>query len=182
MADNGYDIADYEAIAPEFGTMDDFDRLVAEARARGIGIVMDLVVNHTSVRAPLVQGGLRRYRRDPNTDYYIWREPGPDGGPPDDQRACFGGPAWTFVPEVGQVLLPLLQPRPARPRLAEPGGPGRGLPHDERWFDRGIAGFRMDVISLIGKDVDARIYEEGPLPAWLPAGDAPRDACRAATW
>jgi oligo-1,6-glucosidase len=161
MADNGYDIADYYAIAPEFGTLDDFDQLVAEARARGIGIVMDLVVNHTSS----AHAWFRAARVDaaaPEHGFYIWRDPGPDGGPPDDQRACFGGPAWSFVPEVGKYYFHYFSPDQPDLDWQNPAVRDEVYRMMNWWFDRGIAGFRMDVISLIGKDVDARAYEEGP--------------------
>ncbi|AJE49075.1 alpha-glucosidase [Celeribacter indicus] len=161
MVDNGYDIADYRDIAPEFGTLADMDRLIAEARERGIGIVMDLVVNHSSSLHAWFQAA-RRSREAPEHDYYIWRDPAPDGGPPDDQRAAFGGPAWTFVEEVGRYYFHYFSP--AQPDLNWQTRALREEVYDMMrwWLDRGIAGFRMDVISLIGKDVDARVYEEGP--------------------
>ncbi|MGJ8622286.1 MAG: glycoside hydrolase family 13 protein [Yoonia sp.] len=161
MADNGYDISDYMAIAPEYGTHADFDRLVAEAKARGIGIVMDLVVNHSSAVHHWFQAA-RAATDDPVHDYYVWRDPAPDGGPPSQQRACFGGSAWHFVPEIGKYYLGFFS--------AEQPDLNWQNPHLRReiydmmnwWLDKGIAGFRMDVISLIGKDVDAGIFEEGP--------------------
>ncbi|ETX27177.1 alpha-glucosidase [Roseivivax isoporae] len=161
MADMGYDIADYRAIAPEFGTMEDMDHLIAEARARGIGIVMDLVVNHSSDAHPWFRKA-RAFRDAPEHDYYIWRDAAPDGGPPDGRRAAFGGPAWTFVPEVGRYYLHLFSP--AQPDLNWQNPRLRAEVYDMMtwWLDRGIAGFRMDVISLIGKDVDGGIDEEGP--------------------
>lgn len=167
MRDNGYDIADYRAIAPEFGTLADFDRLIEEGRARGIRIVMDLVVNHSSSEHRWFQAacGSRDAREH---GYYIWRDPGPDGGPPDDQRAIFGGPAWTFVPEIGRYYYGHFSP--GQPDLEWRNPALREEIHDMMrwWADRGIGGFRMDVISLIGKDVDARIYENGPhLHAYL---------------
>ncbi|SFD88397.1 glycoside hydrolase family 13 protein [Roseivivax sediminis] len=161
MVDNGYDIADYRDIAPEFGTLADMDRLIAEARARGIGIVMDLVVNHSSDRHAWFEAA-RTSREAPEHDYYIWRDPAPDGGPPSELQACFGGPAWTFAPEVGRYYLGFFSP--AQPDLNWQNPALRREIYDMMnwWFDRGIAGFRMDVISLIGKDVDAGLFEEGP--------------------
>ncbi|MHA6345475.1 glycoside hydrolase family 13 protein [Roseivivax sp. CAU 1761] len=161
MVDNGYDISDYRAIAPEFGTLEDFDRLVAEARDRGIGIVMDLVVNHSSSLHDWFQTA-RRDRDAAEHAFYIWRDPAPDGGPPDDQQAAFGGPAWTYVAEVGRYYFHYFSP--AQPDLNWQNPALRAEVYDlmRWWLDRGIAGFRMDVISLIGKDVDARIYEEAP--------------------
>ena len=161
MADNGYDISDYRDIAPEFGSLADFDRLVAEARARGIGIVMDLVVNHSSDRHPWFLAA-RRDVSAPEHAYFIWRDAAPDGGPPDDRQAMFGGPAWTWVPEVGKYYLHLFSP--AQPDLdwANPALRAEIYAMMNWWFDRGIAGFRMDVIDLIGKEVDAGRYEMGP--------------------
>ena len=161
MIDNGYDISDYRGIAPEFGTLVDMDRLTAEAGARGIGIVMDLVVNHSSSLHRWFQAA-RASRDAPEHGYYIWRDPGSDGGPPDDARAAFGGSAWTFVPEVGQYYFHFFSP--AQPDLNWQNPALREEVYDMMrwWLDRGVAGFRMDVISLIGKDVDERVYEEGP--------------------
>ncbi|EKE43960.1 oligosaccharide alpha-1,6-glucosidase protein [Oceaniovalibus guishaninsula JLT2003] len=161
MADNGYDVSDYRAIAPQFGTMADFDRLVDAARARGIGIVMDLVVNHSSNEHAWFRAA-RASRAAPEHQYYIWRDAGPDGGPPDDRRAAFGGPAWSWVEEIGQYYLHLFSPQ--QPDLNWRNPALRSEIHDmmDWWIAKGIAGFRMDVIDLIGKDVDAGLYEEGP--------------------
>ena len=161
MVDNGYDISDYRDIAPEFGTLDDMDRLIAEARQRNIRIVMDLVVNHTSSLHAWFKAA-RASRIAPEHDYYIWRDPAPDGGPPDDARAAFGGSAWSFAEEVGRYYYHYFSP--AQPDLNWRNPALRAAIHDMMnwWIDRGIGGFRMDVISLIGKDVDAKIYEEGP--------------------
>ena len=161
MADNGYDISDYRAIAPEFGTLGDFDRLAAEARARGISIVMDLVVNHSSSEHAWFKAA-RASREAPEHDFYIWRDPAPDGGPPSQLRACFGGPAWHWVPEVGCYYLGYFSPDQPDLNWQNPDLRAEIYAMMNWWFDRGIAGFRMDVISLIGKDVDAGVFEEGP--------------------
>ncbi len=161
MADNGYDISDYRDIAPEFGTLADFDRLVSEARARGIGIVMDLVVNHSSDQHPWFLAARRDAAR-PEHSYYIWRDARPDGSPPDDRQAIFGGPAWTWVPEVGKYYLHLFSPAQPDLNWANPALRAEIHAMMNWWFDRGIAGFRMDVIDLIGKDVDAGRHEMGP--------------------
>ncbi|PZX16208.1 oligo-1,6-glucosidase [Palleronia aestuarii] len=161
MADNGYDISDYRDVAPEFGTLDDLDRLISEARARGIGIVMDLVVNHSSDRHAWFEAA-RASADAPEHDFYVWRDAAPDGGPPSDLRACFGGSAWTWVEEVGKYYLGYFSPQ--QPDLNWQNPDLRAAIWDMMnwWLDRGIAGFRMDVISLIGKDVDAGVFEEGP--------------------
>ena len=103
MVDNGYDISDYQAVASEFGTLEDMETLIAEARARGIGIVMDLVVNHTSSEHRWFQRACAS--NDPAArDFYIWRPPAADGGPPSDLKASFGGSAWHWVEEARAIL------------------------------------------------------------------------------
>lgn len=161
MVDNGYDISDYRDIAPVFGTLDDLDALVAGARARGIGIVMDLVVNHTSDRHAWFRDA-RSARDAALRDYYIWRDPAPGGGPPNALQSHFGGPAWTLDDATGQYYLHLFDR--TQPDLNWDNPAMRAEIHDMMnwWFDRGIAGFRMDVIDLIGKDVDKGITANGP--------------------
>jgi len=161
MVDNGYDISDYRDIAPEFGTMADMDALIAQADARGIKIVTDLVVNHTSDQ----HDWFRQACADPNSpayDFYIWRDAKADGGPPSDLRACFGGSAWHWVEEVGKYYLGYFSAAQPDLNWQNPGLRAEIYDMMNWWLDRGIGGFRMDVISLIGKDVDAGIYEEGP--------------------
>ena len=161
MKDNGYDISDYRAIAPEFGTLADFDRLVAEARARGIGIVMDLVVNHTSDLHPWFKEA-RGSRDAARRDFYIWRDPAPDGGPPNDLQSAFGGPAWSHDARTGQYYLHLFDS--SQPDLNWENPEVRAAIYDMMrwWLDRDVAGFRMDVIDLIGKEVDRGITANGP--------------------
>ena len=108
--DNGYDISDYFTIQPEFGTMADFDRLLGEVHRRGMRLVMDLVVNHTSSRHPWFIES-RAGRNSPYRDYYIWRDPAPGGGPPNNWGANFGGPAWTLDEATGQYYLHLFAPQ-----------------------------------------------------------------------
>lgn len=161
MADNGYDISDYQDIAPEFGTLADFDRLLAEAKARGIGIVMDLVVNHTSDEHRWFKEA-RQSCDNPYRDYYIWRDLGPDGGVPDDQVSYFGGPAWTLDPMTGQYYLHLFDRKQPDLNWQNPALRQAVYGMMNWWLDRGIAGFRMDVIDLIGKDIDRGITANGP--------------------
>jgi oligo-1,6-glucosidase len=161
MVDNGYDISDYEDIAPEFGTMADFDRLLAETAARGIRVVMDLVVNHSSDQHAWFRSACAD-RQSPVRDFYIWRDPAPDGGPPNDMQSFFGGPAWTLSEETGQYYFHLFAP--GQPDLNWQNPALRAEIHAmmNRWLDKGIAGFRMDVIDLIGKDPDRKIGFDGP--------------------
>jgi oligo-1,6-glucosidase len=161
MADNGYDISDYRDIAPEFGTLADFDRMVAEAKARGIGIVMDLVVNHTSdEHAWFVDA--RSARDADKRDYYIWRDPAADGGPPTAQQSFFGGPAWTLDARTGQYYLHFFDPKQPDLNWENPRVRAEVWALMNWWLDRGIAGFRMDVIDLIGKQIDQGIITDGP--------------------
>ncbi len=161
MADNGYDISDYRTIAPEFGTLEDFDALLTEARDHGIGIVMDLVVNHSSDQHAWFKSA-RQGRDAPFRDFYVWRDPAANGGPPSDLQSNFGGPAWTLDPATGQYYLHLFDAR--QPDLNWENPELRAAIYEMMnwWLDRGIAGFRMDVIDLIGKQVDDGIFVDGP--------------------
>lgn len=161
MRDNGYDIADYQAIAPEFGTLADFDNLVREAKARSIGILLDLVVNHTSdLHRWFVDA--RSSRTSRYRDYYVWRDAGADGGLPDDIQSTFGGPAWTLDEATGQYYFH--QFAKEQPDLNWENTELRAEIYRMMnwWLDRGIAGFRMDVINLIAKEPDRGITADGP--------------------
>lgn len=160
MDDNGYDISDYEEIADIFGSMSDMERLIAEAKARDIGILMDLVVNHTSDEHPWFIDALTS-KNSAYRDFYIWRAPAADGGPPDDSRSNFGGSAWTLDEASGEYYLHQFSTR--QPDLNWENPRVREAIHAmmNRWLDKGIGGFRMDVIDLIGKEVDQQIMANG---------------------
>jgi oligo-1,6-glucosidase len=165
MRDNGYDISDYRAINPEFGTMEDFDRLLEQAHTFGLKIVMDLVVNHTSDQHPWFMES-RSSRTHPKREYYIWRD-GKDGGPPNNWQAWFGGSAWTLDENTGQYFLHIFSPW--QPDLNWENPVLRSEIYDMMrwWLDKGIDGFRMDVISLISKPQDfpdgsVRLAANGP--------------------
>ena len=147
--DNGYDIADYKAIMEEFGTMEDFDALLAEAHARGIRIVMDLVVNHTSDEHPWFVES-RSSRDNPKRDWYIWRE-GRDGNPPTNWGSCFSGSAWQRDETTGMYYLHFFSKK--QPDLNWENPEVRNAVFDMMtwWCEKGIDGFRMDVISMISK-------------------------------
>lgn len=164
--DNGYDIADYRAIEPEFGTMEDFDRLLDEAHARGLKIVMDLVVNHTSDQhAWFVES--RSSRENPYRDFYMWHE-GERDCPPNNWGANFGGSAWQWDESTQMYYLHLFAP--GQPDLNwENPQMRQGIYNMMRWWcDKGIDGFRMDVINVISKDLS---FPDGPLKNGL-YGDA----------
>lgn len=162
MVDNGYDISDYQAINPKFGTLDDMDRLIAEAKSRGIGIVMDLVVNHTSDKHRWFEQA-RANRQSKYRDYYIWRDPKSGGGPPNDLQSGFGGSAWTRDAASGQYYFHLFASAQPDLNWANPMMRHEVYSMMQWWLDRGVAGFRMDVIDLIGKDVDKKITADGPM-------------------
>src|SRR5512147_2157925 len=103
-ADFGYDVADYTGIHPMFGTLAQFDRLVAEMKARGLKLILDFVPNHTSDQHPWFQQS-RSSREDPKRDWYLWRDPAPDGGPPNNWLSHFGGSAWTLDEATGQYYM-----------------------------------------------------------------------------
>ena len=159
--DNGYDISDYQAIMEEFGTMEDFDEMLSAAHERGIRLVMDLVVNHTSdEHAWFVES--RKSLDNPYRDYYIWRK-GEAGSPPNDLRACFGGSAWEYSGETGAHYLHLFGVK--QPDLNWENDAVRKEIWNmmNYWIDLGIGGFRMDVIDLIGKVPDQGITGNGPM-------------------
>ena len=147
--DNGYDISDYRAIMPEFGTMEDFDQLLAEAHRRGIRIVMDLVVNHTSdEHAWFVES--RKSKDNPYRDYYIWRE-GKDGNPPNNWGSAFAGPAWENTDETGEYYLHLFSRKQVDLNWENPAVRKEVYDIMHFWLDKGVDGFRMDVINYISK-------------------------------
>ncbi|WP_179395966.1 glycoside hydrolase family 13 protein [Lacticaseibacillus absianus] len=158
--DNGYDISDYEAIDPQFGTMADMRRLIQAAKARHIKIVMDLVVNHTSDQHPWFQAAARS-RADPHRDWYIWRDP-VDGHEPNDLRSTFSGSAWAWSAATGQYYLHLFGRQQPDLNWANPVLRQAIYRMMNFWLDEGIGGFRLDVIDLIGKDPDAGITANGP--------------------
>ena len=150
--DWGYDVADYTDVQPVFGGMDAFDRLMAEADRRGIRIVLDLVPNHTSDRHPWFQEA-RSSHDSPRRDWYIWRDPKPDGSPPNNWRSSFGGAsAWTLDPATGQMYLHSFLPEQVD--LNWWNEEVREAIDDVMrfWLDRGVAGFRLDVAHAIVKD------------------------------
>jgi len=167
--DNGYDIADYRNIDPRYGTLADFDALVAAAHARGLRIIMDMVVNHTSTAHLWFQQALQ----DPDSpyrDYYIWRDP-VSGGAPNNWQSKFGGSAWQLDPASGQYYLHLFAVEQADLNWENPQVRAEVKAILHFWADRGVDGFRLDVINLISKQQDfaddnsgdgRRFYTDGP--------------------
>ena len=158
--DNGYDISDYYDIMDEFGTMEDMDNLIAEAKKRGIKIIMDMVFNHTSDEHPWFIES-RKSKNNKYIDYYVWRDP-VDGKEPNDMGSVFSGSAWQFDDKTGQYYLHVFSKK--QPDL---NWENEKVRRDiakivEFWLDKGVEGFRLDVIENIGKIPDEMIVANGP--------------------
>lgn len=159
--DNGYDISDYQAINPQFGTMADLEALIRQAKARDIRIIMDLVVNHTSDEHRWFKVS-RQSRANPYRDYYIWRDGSATGGPPNAMKSTFSGSAWRRDEATGQYYLHLFGDKQPDLNWANPQVRQAIYKMMNFWISKGIGGFRMDVIDLIGKESDRGIRENGP--------------------
>ncbi|MFQ1633150.1 alpha,alpha-phosphotrehalase [Aeromonas veronii] len=169
QVDNGYDIADYYAIDPAYGTMADFEALLAAAHARDIRIVMDIVVNHTSTEHAWFKSALGN-KNSPYRDYYIWRDP-VDGGVPNNWQSKFGGSAWELDSATGQYYLHLFAREQADLNWENPAVRAEVKNIIHFWAKKGVDGFRLDVINLISKDQafpndeigdGRRFYTDGP--------------------
>ncbi|WP_245249272.1 glycoside hydrolase family 13 protein [Vagococcus allomyrinae] len=158
--DNGYDISNYQGIMAEFGTMADMDQLIAQCNARGIRLIMDLVVNHTSDEHPWFVES-RQSQDNSYRDYYIWRDP-VKGEAPNDLVSTFSGSAWELDQGTGQYYLHLFSKK--QPDLNWENQQVRQEVWDMMnfWLEKGIGGFRMDVIDLIGKQPDLEVTGNGP--------------------
>ncbi len=158
--DNGYDISDYQDIDPMFGCLDDMEALIAEAKKYNIRIIMDLVLNHTSNRHRWFEEA-KKSKDNPYHDYYVWRD-GKEGVPPNDMKGIFGGSAWEWVPEIQQYYFH--QFLPEQPDLNWDNPQVRKEIYDMIlwWMDKGVGGFRLDVIDQIAKEPDQRITINGP--------------------
>lgn len=158
--DNGYDISDYEDIMDEFGTMADMDELIHEAKKRNIRIIMDLVVNHTSDKHTWFIES-RKSKNNPYRDYYVWADP-VNGHAPNDLKSTFSGSAWQYDKTTNQYYLHLFAPQQPDLNWKNP-----KMRHDiykmmNFWINKGIGGFRMDVIDLIGKEPLKSVTSNGP--------------------
>ena len=160
QVDNGYDISDYRAIDPSVGTMEDMETLIREAKNRGISIILDLVPNHSSNQHYWFKEALKG-RENPYHDYYIWRD-GDGTKVPNDMLATFGGPAWTYVPSLQQYYFH--QFAPEQPDLNWENPKVRQEIYDimRFWADKGVEGFRLDVVDQIGKDPELGVTGNGP--------------------
>jgi alpha-glucosidase len=149
--DFGYDVADYTNVAPEYGTMADWDRLVAAARARGIRVLVDFVLNHSSSEHPWFKAALSS-RNDPKRNWYVWHDPAPDGGPPTNWRSIFGGSAWALDRASGQYYYHIFLPQQPDLNWRNP-GLRRAMGDVMRfWLRHGASGFRLDATPYLLED------------------------------
>lgn len=171
MADFGYDISDYRDIHPTFGTMEDFDRLLTAAHARDLKVILDLVPNHTSDQHPWFQES-RASRDNPKRDWYIWKDPAPDGGPPNNWRSVFGGSGWTYDEATDQYYYHAFLEK--QPDLNWRNPEVREAMYDimRFWLEKGVDGFRVDVMWHMIKDDQFR--DNPPNPDYRP--DQPEHA------
>ena len=158
--DNGYDISDYQDIDPMFGTLSDMDELIAQAKKRKIRIIMDLVLSHSSDEHLWFREA-KKSRQNPWHDFYIWRD-GQPGDPPNDLESAFGGSAWEWVPEVEQFYFHRFSKKQPDLNWENPQMRQSLYAMIRWWADRGIGGFRLDVVDLFGKIPDQKILENGP--------------------
>ncbi len=166
MADFGYDVADYFGVASVFGTMQDFDDLVENAHRRGMRIILDYVPNHTSSRHPWFQESCSSID-NPKRDWYIWRDPAPDGGPPNNWLNQFGGSAWTFDPATGQYYCHSFLPQQPDLNWRNPDVQASMLEVMRFWFRHGIDGWRIDALRHLIKDDQFR--NDPPNPHYVPS-------------
>ncbi len=159
--DNGYDISDYQDIDPIFGNLADMDELIAEAKERDIRIVMDLVLNHTSDEHPWFIEA-KKGKDNPYHDFYVWRE-GKEGVLPNDLKSAFCGPAWEWVPELGEYYLHQFSVKQPDLNWENPKVREKIYEMIRWWMEKGVGGFRLDVIDLIGKETDRMVMAEGKM-------------------
>lgn len=155
MKDFGYDVSDYRAIDPLFGTMDDFDDLLAKAHDLGLKIILDLVLNHTSDQHPWFKES-RQNRDNAKADWYVWANPKPDGTPPNNWMSVFGGPAWTFETKRGQYYLHNFLKEQPDLNYHNPGVRAAILDMAKYWLDKGVDGFRLDTVNFYTHDKELR--------------------------
>ena len=165
MADFGYDVADYCGVEPMFGTLAEFDRLLARVHAAGLKLLLDFVPNHSSDRHPWFVES-RASRGNPKRDWYIWRDPAPDGGPPNNWISDFGGSAWDWDAATGQYYLHAFLKQQPDLNWRNPELKRAMLDAMRFWFDRGVDGFRIDVLWHIVK-ADG-LPDNPPNPHWEP--------------
>ncbi|HWI87566.1 MAG TPA: alpha-amylase family glycosyl hydrolase [Sphingomonas sp.] len=165
MVDFGYDVADYTGIDPLFGSLGDFDRLLAAAHRHGLRLLLDFVPNHSSDQHPWFVES-RSSRASPKRDWYIWRDPAPGGGPPNNWISDFGGSAWQWDDATGQYYYHAMLREQPDLNWRNPGLKSAMLDAMRFWFDRGVDGFRVDILWHMIKAADFR--DNPPNPDWKP--------------
>ena len=161
MADFGYDVSDYCAVNPLFGDLATFDDLVAQAHARGLKVIIDIVPNHTSDQHPWFQES-RASRDNPKRDWYVWADPAAAGGPPNNWLSVFGGPAWTLDESTGQYYLHSFLSEQPDLNWRNPAVKAAMFDVYRFWLDRGVDGFRIDVAHYVMKDPELRDNQPNP--------------------
>ncbi|MHB1896425.1 MAG: alpha-glucosidase [Metallibacterium sp.] len=167
MADFGYDIADYHAVDPLFGTLHDFDRLLAAAHARGLRVMIDQVLSHTSIEHAWFRES-RQSRDNPKADWYVWADAKPDGTPPNNWLSIFGGPAWTWEPRRQQYYLHNFLDAQPDLNFHNPAVRAAALDNVRFWLERGVDGVRLDAINFCFHD--ALLRDNPPKPAHARTG------------
>jgi alpha-glucosidase len=170
LEDLGYDVSDFTDIDPRFGTLADFEDLMQEAHGRGLKVILDWIPNHTSSEHPWFQGA-RSSREHPLRDWYIWRDPKPDGSPPNNWLSIFGGSVWEFDEATGQYYLHTFLKEQPDLNWSHPDVQEAVLDAMRFWLDRGIDGFRLDALDLLTKD--PRFPDNPPNPNYNPEFDGP---------
>jgi alpha-glucosidase len=165
MDDFGYDVTDHRAVDPLFGTLEDFDRLLAGAHAGGIRVILDYIPNHTSHLHPWFRES-RSSRDNPKRDWYIWRDPAPGGGPPNNWLSAFGGSAWEWDEATGQYYLHSFLREQPDLNWRNPAGEAAMLDVIRFWLERGVDGLRVDAVQKVIKDEHFR--DDPPNPDYVP--------------
>ncbi|HEY0137898.1 MAG TPA: alpha-amylase family glycosyl hydrolase, partial [Nannocystis sp.] len=173
MADFGYDVTDHGAVDPVFGTLADFEAVIREAHARDIRVILDYIPNHTSALHPWFLEA-RASRRAPRRDWYVWRDPAPDGGPPNNWRSAFGGSAWSLDETTGQYYLHTFLKEQPDLNWRNPAVEREMLGVLRCWLDRGADGVRVDAIQVVLKDLE--LLDNPPNPDYREGIDDPYDA------
>ena len=178
MKDFGYDVSDYRDVDPMFGTLADFDALLAEAHARGLKVIIDQVWSHSSDKHPwFVESSASR--ENPRADWYVWADAKPDGTPPNNWLASFGGPAWTWSAKRRQYYLHNFLPEQPDLNFWNPEVQDAVLDIARFWLDRGVDGFRLDVVNYYfhDRDSDATIRRRSAIARPLMATDMQLHSC-----
>ena len=175
MADFGYDVANYVDVDPIFGTLDDFDSLSRALHARGLKLILDFVPNHTSSQHPWFRESRASGASD-KRNWYVWRDPAPDGGPPNNWLSEFGGPAWTLDPQTRQYYYHAYLPEQPDLNWREPAVEAAMHEVLRFWLDRGVDGFRVDAIHMLVEDESLENNPSDPL--WKPGMSPARKLLR----